>query len=139
MKKLLTVILFLCVYLSGYPLAANSLTIDPTIAGQTTLTVSCEYPVEREDGTALAVNEIAKVAFYVEKGGAGGYLPAGENATACIQVYDMSQVPDGVYVYVVTTVDTDGRESQHSLTSVTALVKRLANPNAPANMSGSRS
>ena len=118
---------------------ANSLTFDPTIPGQTTLTITCEYPIAREDGTALAINEIAKVNFFVEKNGVGGYLPAGENMTACKQVYDLSQVPDGVYVYAVTAVDTDGRESQFSATNVNATVKRLANLNAPASVTGSKS
>lgn len=117
---------------------ANNVTLDPTIPGQTTLTVTCEYPIEREDGTALAINEIAKVKFFVEKNGVGGWLPAGENTTACRQVYDLSQVPDGVYMYAATTVDTDGRVSQLSET-VTALVKRLTNPNAPASVTGSKS
>ena len=125
--------------LLSFNVFANELTFDPNIAGQTTLTITCNYPIEREDGTALAINEIAKVNFFVEKDGVGGYLPAGENTTACKQVYDLSPVPDGVYVYVVTAVDTEGRESQHSLTNVTAMVKRLANPNAPASVSGSRS
>ena len=131
--------LFLIPLLISFDAFANSLNFDPTIPGQTTLTVTCEYPVAREDGTALAVNEIARVNFFVEKNGVGGYLPAGENTTACKQVYDLSQVPDGVYVYVVTTVDTDGRESRYSAINVTALVKRLANPNAPVSVNGSRS
>lgn len=115
---------------------ANSVLLDPSIEGQKTLTITCEYPIEREDGTALAINEIAKVNFFVEKDGVGGYLPAGENTTACKQVYDMSQVPDGVYVYVVTAVDLQLRESQYSPTNVTATVKRVALPNAPGGVSG---
>ena len=118
---------------------ANEVTLDPTQAGQTALTVTCDYPIEREDGTPLAINEIAKVAFHVEKNGAGGYVPAGENMSACRQVYDMSQVPDGVYVYVVTAIDTDGRESLFSTEMVTATVKRIANPNAVTGVSGSLS
>ena len=125
--------------LLSFSVFANDLTFDPTIEGQTTLTITCEYPIEREDGTSLAINEIVKINFFVEKNGAGGWLPAGENTTACQQVYDLSQVPDGVYVYAATAVDTDGRESQISATNVIATVKRLANPNAPASVSGSRS
>lgn len=115
---------------------ANAVTLDPTQAGQTTLTVTCTYPIEREDGTPLALNEIAQVNFFVEKNGAGGFVPAGQNTTACRQVYDMSLVPDGVYVYVVTTTDTDGRESLYSPTNVTATVKRIANPKAPTGVTG---
>ena len=132
------IILAVSFFLMPSDVMANSLTFDPTVTGQTTLTITCDYPIEREDGTALAINEIAKVNFFVEKNGVGGYLPAGENTIACRQVYDLSQVLDGVYVYVATVTDTDGRESLYS-TNVTAMVKRLSNPNAPGGVSGSRS
>ncbi len=134
MKYLLPFLLLL-----SFNVLANSLSFDPNIPGNSTLTITCEYPIAREDGTKLDINEIATVKFFVEKNGVGGYLPAGENATACRQVYDMSQVPDGAYVYVVTAVDTDGRESQFSATNVTALVKRIAVTNAPANVTGTKS
>lgn len=128
---------YLILLLLPFAALANELTIDPTLDGQKTLTVTCEYPIEREDGTPLTINEIAKVNFFVEKNGIGGYSPAGENTTACQQIYDMIQVPDGVYVYRATVVDTEGRESLFSSEFVTATVKRVANPNAPIGVSGS--
>lgn len=134
MKTILIPLLLLLI--ASFNVLANDVAIDPTQPGETALTVTCDYPIEREDGTPLAINEIAQVSFFVEKNGAGGYVPAGQNTSACRQVYDMSQVVDGVYVYVVTTTDTDGRESRYSATNVIATVKRVANPNSPAGMSG---
>ena len=60
---------YLILLLLSFNAFANSLTFDPTIEGQTTLTITCEYPIEREDGIALAISEIAKVNFFVEKDG----------------------------------------------------------------------
>ena len=135
MKNLLA--LTLTIWLSVFIAAtaqANNVTLDPSISGQTTLTITCDYPIEREDGTSLAINEIARVQFYVEKDGA--FAQAGQNTTACRQVYDMSAIPDGVYVYSVTAIDTEGRESAQSIEVVTALVKRLALPRSPAGVNG---
>ena len=116
---------------------ANAITIDPTIPGQTTLTITCTYPIAREDGTLLTIGEIAKVNFFVKKsGGDGGFIPAGENTTACKQIYDMTLVADGTYIYEVATVDTDGRESVLSNEMFTAIVKRLPNPNTPTGVTG---
>lgn len=134
MKKLLLLTLLI-----SSSVLANNITLDPTVEGQKILTITCDYPVEREDGTALAIGEIAKVAFHVEKNGVGGYLPAGENMTDCRQVYDMTLVPNGVYVYVVTAIDMQKRESLYSTTNVTATVKRIANLNEVTGVSGSLS
>lgn len=134
-KILILFISFLLLFMA-FQATANNVTLDPTISTQDRLTVTCEYPIEREDGTPLAVNEIAQVNFFVEKDGVGGYVPAGENTTACRQVYDMTSVPDGVYVYAVTAVDTEGRESLYSSEVVTATVKRLPNPSTPTGVTG---
>lgn len=115
---------------------ANEVTIDPSISSQDTLTISCQYPIEREDGTPIAINEIATMKFHVEANGAGGYQPAGENTAACLQVYDMTQVADGVYVYAVTAVDTEGRVSDLSVETVTATVKRLPPTRSPTGVTG---
>jgi len=132
-------LLFLLAILLSGGATANELTFDPTLSGETTLTLTCEYPIEREDNTPLAIGEIAKVKFFVEKDGVGGFVPAGENATACKQIYDVTQIVDGVYVYKATVVDTDGRESVMSTDFVTAMVKRLANPKSTLGLTGSKS
>jgi len=121
--------------MASFAVKANEVNIDPTVQGQTTLTVTCEYPIEREDGTPLALNEIAKVNFFVVKDGLR--TAAGSNDTECKQVYDMAVVPDGVYLYVVQTEDTGGRTSSDSDDFVIATVKRLPNPRSPTAVSGS--
>ncbi len=133
MNKLLLITALLLTSFDAY---AVNLILDPTIEGQKNFTVTCEYPVEREDNTPLDVSEIAKVNFFVEKNGAGGYLPAGENTTACRQVYDISEIPDGVYIYAATVTDTDGRESIYSSADnvVNLTIKRLASPKPPAGV-----
>jgi hypothetical protein len=111
---------------------AVTLNIDPSLPEQQQLTIECVYPIARTDGTALALNEIAQVNFYVTKDGAR--TAAGSNNTACRQVYDMSNVSDATYIYSVTALDTDNRESIDSPEVVTAIVKRLTNPNSPKGL-----
>lgn len=118
--------------------STNAVTLDPTIEGQKVFTITCKYPIEREDNTPLSIDEIAQINFFVEKDGVGGYLPAGENTTACRQVYDTTLISDGVYVYAATVVDTDGRESLYS-ESVTLTIKRLVNPKPPTGVIGTGS
>ncbi len=121
---------------TSYAVAGNLGSIDPTLPGQSTLTISCSYPVEREDGTVLAINEIAKVSFFVEKDGIGGFLPAGENTTECKQVYDLSQVADGDYAYAVTATDTNDRVSVLSTERLTLTLKRITSPKTPTGLTG---
>lgn len=137
-QKTILTTLAACIALSAMAfssvVSANILTFDPAIKSKLILT--CTYPLEREDNTALRIDEIAKVTFHVKKQGEAdtAYAPAGENSTACRQVYDMTQVPDGAYVYAATPIDADGRIATYSET-VTAIVKRLAPPKA-AGLSG---
>ena len=111
---------------------AVTLNIDPSLPEQQQLTIGCQYPIEREDGTPLALNEIAQINFYVTKDGVR--TAAGSNSTACSQTYDLSNVPDATYLYSVTALDTDGRESVDSPEVVTAIVKRLASPKSPTGI-----
>lgn len=111
---------------------------DPTKADQDTLTLTCKYPIEREDNTPLAIDEIAYVSFWVKKDG-GALEPAGTNNAECKQVYDLTDVADGEYVYVVSTTDTGGRTSIMSPDWVTLLVKRLANPRQVQDLTGTLS
>lgn len=111
---------------------AQTVNIDPTIPGQQTLTIMCEYPVEREDGTPLAINEITQINFWVTKN--GSRTAAGTNTIACQQVYDMTQVLDGSYLYTASTLDTDGRESVDTVVGVTVIIKRIAPPKSPFGM-----
>jgi len=105
-------------------------TIDPTITPTKTLT--CDMPVERTDGTPLAIDEIAQVRFYVSIDQTT-WQQAGTN-TVCLQVYDLSGVSDGTYWYTVDAVDTDGRESIKSPQAAELIVKRLSPPASPTGL-----
>lgn len=118
--------------------SAEGTVVDPTITP--TLTITCIDPVEREDGTPLAIGEIATRNFFVSAtapGAAKNWTPAGSNNTACRQVYDLGAVIDGQYYYTATAVDTDGRESAFAPGVVALEVKRLAPPKPPNGLSGS--
>ena len=104
-------------------------TIDPTITPTKTLT--CDMPVERTDGTPLALNEIAQVRFYVSTDRTT-WQQAGSN-TVCLQSYDLSGVADGTYWYTADAVDTEGRESIKSPQAAELIVKRLSAPAPPLN------
>lgn len=116
--------------------SAEGLEVDPT---QTpTYTLTCIDPIEREDNTPLAVGEIATRNFFVSQDKTD-WQPAGSNTSACRQVYDLSQVPDGQYYYTATVIDTDGRESIYSPSIAAVLVKRIQAPRPPTGLSGSAS
>lgn len=137
MKKLYIFILMLFT-LSAF---AEGPVVDPTITP--TWTVTCNYPIEREDGTALAINEIARVEFKVSQDKTT-WQPAGQNNAECKQIYDLTNVPDGQYYYTPLTVDTNGRQSVLAYDAdpleVSALVvKRIANPNHPTGVQGAAS
>lgn len=117
---------------------AEGQVVDPTITP--TYTITCEYPIEREDGTPLAINEIAKVNFFVSQDKVT-WTPAGSNTSACRQVYDLSSIPDGQYYYTGTTVDTEARESIKGSDAIPPLfaaivVKRIAKPGIFRSFSG---
>lgn len=127
MKGFSTVLLLLLL-----PAATFGIDVDPTLDPIKTLT--CTMPSEREDGTPLAVDEIAEIRFFVasDQDGFATWTPAGTN-TSCSQVYDLSRVADGAYRYTGTAVDTDGRESIKSPDLAEITVKRVALPAHPTN------
>jgi len=110
-------------------MAAPAMAVDPTIDPIKTL--SCTMPVEREDGTALAVNEIAEITFFVSTDQVA-WTQVGSN-TVCSQQLELTNTPDGQYYYVARTVDTDGRVSRNS-NELPLLVKRLAPPAPPTSI-----
>ena len=71
-----------CVLLALFVTSVAAEEIDPTITPSKTLT--CTLPVERTDGTPLAVDEIAQVRFYVSQDGST-WTQNGTN-TVCLQV-----------------------------------------------------
>ena len=119
-----------CVLLALFVTSVAAEEIDPTITPSKTLT--CTLPVERTDGTPLAVDEIAQVRFYVSQDGST-WTQNGTN-TVCLQVYDLTNVADGQYYYTADVVDTEGRESEKSPQVADLLVKRIAPPASPSGV-----
>jgi len=79
----------------------------------TEVTLSWVAPAEREDNTALSLSAIAGYKIYY--GTAQGQYSNNvtiNNSTAA--GYTFSDLPAGTYYFVVTTIDTDGLESQYS-------------------------
>jgi len=132
LQKYIFITLLSVMMMLSFEAAAEGPVVDPTITP--TMTMTCNYPIEREDGTPLAIGEIARVNFFVSPSlTTPDWQPAGSNDTECKQVYNLSEVLDGQYYYTGTTVDTDARESIYAADSVppeywAMVVKRLANP-----------
>jgi len=127
---------FICILvltaLSFFSVNVYALDIDPTITP--TLDITCAYPTEREDNTLLPRSEIAKVVFHVDNG--TGFIPVGENITACFQSFNLTGVTDGSYTYKATTVDTAGRESILSIDFLTVVIARVSLPKSPTGLTG---
>lgn len=115
----------------GYmgPVHAEGDVIDPTIHPSATIT--CNLPVTREDGTPLAVDEIALIRF-VQSGDGQTWAQAGTN-TECSLVLDLTSMPEGQYYYSATAVDTDGRESQRA-TAHPFVLRRIQSPTPPTGL-----
>lgn len=138
MKKVLQSII-LTASLLAVSSGVKAIAFDPDIVGQTTLTIECTDAVQRTDNTPLAIGEIVNRKFYVSKDGGAFVDTLKDNTLECKQVFDMTTVLDGSYVYAVTNIDGDGRESALSVEKVLATVKRLPNPNSPSAVTGTRS
>ena len=70
-------------------------------------------PSEREDGTPIALSEIAGYRVYY--GVTVGEYPHHFDITDSTSVQtNLQNLPPGDYVFVITTLDTDGRESEYS-------------------------
>ena len=121
------ILLFLLIALLDCRVAL-AVEVDPNLQGSKTFT--CTLPVSRTDGTALAVDEIAEVRFY-ESEDQTVWTQVGTN-TVCLQVYSLTDIPDGTYYYTADVVDTDGRESIKSPEVAVLTVKRLASPAPPS-------
>jgi len=127
-------LLFLLAMLLSGGATANAVSLDPSQAGQTTLTITCNFNHEREDGTPMVIGEIAKASYYISTND-GPFINANADTPTCRQVFDMTKLVDAKYIYAVTETDMDGRESALSTELVTATVKRLS-PLAPTGVTG---
>ena len=79
-----------------------------------TADLSWVAPTEREDGSVLSLSAIAGYRIYygVEKGIYPGQIDINDHTASQAQ---LSGFPSGKYFVVMTTIDTDGRESIFSL------------------------
>lgn len=110
----------------------NVIHIDPTLPNERTMTLTCTYPTEREDGTVLSIEEIAHIALYWTKD--GDRVLHGINENECKMIVNTTELDDGKYAFTVTTVDTDGRESPDSIEIVELVITRRSNPNPVTNI-----
>ena len=81
--------------------------------GDTTAGLSWTAPTEREDESALALSAIAgyRVYYGLETGIYHGQIDINDHTATQAQ---LPSLPSGEYFVVITTIDTDGRESVFS-------------------------
>ena len=77
------------------------------------ISLSWIAPVEREDGTPLAMAEIAGYRVYYGTS-KGDYTSEVELKGSSTMEITLENLVSGIYYFVVTTVDEDGRESVNS-------------------------
>ena len=75
--------------------------------------ISWKAPVEREDNTALLISEIKQFNIYwgLASGDYQNTIPINLNFATS---YDFVSAPSKTLYFVMTTIDTDGRESVYS-------------------------
>jgi len=70
-------------------------------------------PSEREDNTAISLSEIAGYKVYYGTA-PGQYTNSVDINDGIAEGYTFKALPAATYFFVITTYDTDGRESQYS-------------------------
>ena len=98
-------------------------------------TASCSDAVEREDGTPLAPEEIARVEYYLDDVDGNVTNPSytAIMSGGCQPVFiDTKRLTTGSYYAFAITVDTDGRESVASLSKQVVIQK--AKPKPPTGL-----
>jgi hypothetical protein len=95
--------------------ASDSITVtvnDPPSSGQN-INLSWVAPAEREDNTPILMSEIAGYKVYYGTS-QGQYTNSIDISDGTAEGYTIKDLPSGTYYIVVTTYDTDGRESGYS-------------------------
>ena len=77
------------------------------------ITLSWVAPAEREDNSALSLSAIAGYKVYYGTT-QGQYSDSVAISDSTAVAYTLTGLPAGTYYFVVTTIDTEGRESQYS-------------------------
>jgi hypothetical protein len=85
---------------------------EPTSSGRD-INLSWVAPSEREDNSALSMSEISGYKIYYGTT-QGEYSNSIDVSDGTAEGYTITDLPSGVYYIVVTTIDTDGRESGFS-------------------------
>jgi len=83
------------------------------VGSLTDVTLSWVAPSQREDNTAIALSEIAGYKIYYGTT-QGEYTNSVDINDGSAESYTFKAFPSGTYFFVVTTLDTEGRESQYS-------------------------
>ena len=81
---------------------------------------TCQYPIEREDGTPLLTTEIGSVDFYLTGPNSVAPIPwtiLGSNIVACEYLMSTTGLVDGQYYVTATVTDTDLRMSAYATTA----------------------
>lgn len=86
---------------------------DTGVTGVTTIALTWAAPSERGDGTALALSEIAGYRIYYGTS-QGSYPLSVDILDKAADQAELNNLESGTYYVVVTTIDSDGRESTYS-------------------------
>ena len=95
------------------PLFLNGCSGDGGDGGGATSGLSWTAPSEREDGTVLPLSAIAGFRIYygIKTGVYHSQIDVNDHTATQAQ---LTSLPSGKYFFVITTIDTDGRESEFS-------------------------
>jgi len=108
-----------------------ALMLAPLAAFAANTEVSYEAPTEREDGSPLSVSEIGGYSIYENINGSYQPITALNPIPFDAVSVLIPEVTNGIHCYVLTAIDTEGRESMFS-NEACDIAK--GKPNAPRNI-----
>lgn len=114
-------------------IASIILTVMLNVWATTFITLTWTAPSEREDGTGLALSEIAGYHIYYGTT-AGDYQNTIIIDDFTATEYVFAEMPPATYYLVITTIDTDGRESVYSNEVIVVIPNYFASPNPITNL-----
>ncbi len=97
-----------------------------------TVLITWTAPSMREDGSVLSLSEIAGYRAYYGTT-AGDYQTQVDINDPTATEYTLADLSPGTYYIVLTTLDTDGRESLYS-TEIVVIISALSSPRSVTNM-----
>ena len=101
-------------------LSAFSIEVKPNVVATGSMDLSWTAPATRSDGTPLSLADINGYRIYYGES-AGNYTKSVDIADGSAQSARVTDIPVGSYHVVMTTYDTDGRESGHSASVVKSI------------------